>query len=82
MIEYKVRPVIRYVVTRYASEPATSGFSGNSRVIGEFDRKDTAYHVGYALATADRERLGLAPGSMEVIFPDVGPLDADEAIVT
>ena len=68
MIEYRVKRVERFIVTRH--EEDEQGTTGSNRQIGkEFDNFDIAYEVGYALARADQERLGLLPGDMGVIFP-------------
>jgi hypothetical protein len=74
-IEYKVRPVTRYVVTRYEEfcEEGGNGRTNESRQQGEFENQDTAYAVGYALARAEAERLELPPGDMRVIYPDPIP---------
>lgn len=74
-IEYKVRPVTRYIVTRYYSEkliesPTLSQSRGRCDTKGEFDNYDTAYAVAYALAKAELERLGLSPFDETVIFPE------------
>ena len=79
-IEYRVRPVTRYIVTRY--EEFESGIT-ESRVVGgscetrgEYDNERLAYEVGYALARADHERLGYPPGDMRIIYPEpVGPAE-------
>jgi len=70
-IEYRVRPVTRFVVTRYEE----SDQCGGSKVLGEYDNKEVAYGVGYALCKAEHDRLGYAPGDMRIIYPDVGPID-------
>lgn len=75
MIEYRVKRVERFIVTRY--EYDTSRVSGFVRQIGkEFDNFETAYEVGYALAKADKERLGLLPGDDGVLFPSDSLEDA------
>lgn len=70
-VEYKVREVKRYVVTRY--EEAQSGLTGGSSVHGNFDNYETAYHVAYALADSEQRRLGLPLDSLGVIFPAGNP---------
>ena len=66
-IEYRVRPVTRYVVTRYENQgdAGTGSVSG----LGEFDNEETAYAVGYALCKAEHERLGWPPGDMRILYP-------------
>lgn len=79
MIEYRVKRVERFIVTRYEAN-ANPSLIGSSRQIGkEFDNFDTAYEVGYALAKADKERLGLGPGDDGVIFPSDSLEDARSA---
>jgi hypothetical protein len=50
-VEYKVRAVTRYVVTRYESDP--EGGSGSVITFGEFDNGDYASRVCQALTAAD-----------------------------
>ena len=76
MIEYRVKRVERFIVTKWEANANTS-LPGSSRQIGkEFDNFDTAYEVGYALAKADKERLGLGPGDDGVLFPSSSLEDA------
>jgi hypothetical protein len=65
-VEYKVREVKRYIVTRYEED----GKSASSGQRGEFDNFDTAYQVGYAMAKLEHEQLGYPPGDMRVIYPE------------
>jgi hypothetical protein len=70
-IEYRVRPVTRYIITRYEETGQGEGRSAAAcGTRGEYDNADTAYEVGYALARADAERLGCDPGDMRVIYPE------------
>jgi hypothetical protein len=66
-IEYRVKPVVRYFVTRHESAEDGSGSLQNFG--SEYANGETAYEVGYALAKAEAERLGLPVGSTELIFP-------------
>lgn len=67
--EYRVRPVVRYVVTRYChpyqSRDGKVGMSGGSSVVGEFDKEQNAYDVAEALAAREaafnESKLSLAP---------------------
>jgi hypothetical protein len=71
-IEYRVRPVTRYVVTRYEQEYDPTGrceSSGRSTQHGEFDNAETAYAVGYALCKAEHDRLGYPPGDERISYP-------------
>lgn len=65
MIEYRVRPITRYVVTRFESGENSVGSSTR----GEYDNERTAYDVAYALCKAEHERLGFPLDSMEIIYP-------------
>lgn len=73
-VQYRVRPITRYVVTRYESEITASGMgkgsAGCSNHMGaEYDNYDVAFQVAYALAKAEHERLGYAPGDMRIQYP-------------
>lgn len=66
-VEYRVKPVTRYIVTRHDGTPTVNA---TRQIGGEHDNADTAYQVGYALAFQERENLCLPPGDMGVIFPE------------
>ena len=55
--EYRVRTVVRYVVTRYChpftSRDGTCGQSGSSTVVGEFHGEQQAFEVAQALAAQE-----------------------------
>lgn len=71
LIEYRVRMVPRYIVTRYASvnhDDGTESDNGSSQH-GEFDNSETAYAVGYALCKAEHDRLGWHPGDERIQYP-------------
>lgn len=55
--EYRVRPVVRYVVTRYChpyvSSDGLTGNSGGSEVVGEFHGEQRAYEVAQAMASSE-----------------------------
>lgn len=75
MIEYRIKRVERFIVTRY--EEGKGSQTGSSRQFGkEFDNFETAYEVGYALARGEQERLGILPGDDGVIFPSDSLEDA------
>lgn len=65
-IEYRVRPVTRYVVTRFHSTDAKSGVVETK---GEFDNADVAYEVGYALAKHEHAALGYPLGDERIQYP-------------
>lgn len=67
-IEYRVRPVTRYVVTRY--HEAADGRTGGSEVKGEYDNHDMAYEVAYALAKHEHDQLGYPPGDERIKYPE------------
>jgi hypothetical protein len=76
LIEYRVRPVTRFIVTRYErDEPNERGLcgAGASSTHGEFDNHDTAYAVGYALAKADHERMGWPIDDERIKYPEREP---------
>lgn len=71
-IEYKIRPVTRYVVTRYeqGGDRFLSEAQSTSVEIGTYPNSDVAYEVGYALAKAEHERLGFPVGDERIIYPE------------
>lgn len=87
-IEYRVRTVTRYIVTRYEQSENT----GAVQTKGEYDSPSVAYDVAYALARAEHERLGYPPGDMRIIYPEHpqgsrtkliagGPLEAGQLVI-
>jgi hypothetical protein len=66
-IEYRVRPVTRYIVTRFAE--TADGCAGNSSKLGEYDNDGTAFEVAYALCRAEHERLGWPLGDERIKYP-------------
>jgi hypothetical protein len=68
-IEYRVRPVTRYVVTRFHRDD--EGGAGGVETVGEYGNEQTAYDVGYALCKAEHERLGWPVGDDRIKYPDV-----------
>jgi hypothetical protein len=64
-IEYRVRPVLRYIVTRYHEEDAAVG----SECKGEFDSYRVAHEVGYALCKEEHRRLEWLPGDDRIQYP-------------
>lgn len=70
-IEYRVRPVTRYIVTRSDEVMNEDGTGhGGCQSLGEFDNATTAYAVGYACCKAEHERLGYAPGDERIRYPE------------
>lgn len=79
-IEYRVRPVTRYIVTRYegADSPQSDAPQASVRTLGEYDNRQVAQEVGYALCKAEHERLGWAPGDMRIKYPEMVPFERTE----
>ena len=73
-IEYRVRPVTRYIVTRY--EEKDGGRSGASSPQGEYENADMAFEVGYALCKAEHDRLGWPLGDERIKYPIHPSIDA------
>lgn len=67
-IEYQVRPVTRYIVTRYHSDGEERGTCG-CETKGEFNNEQVAYEVGYALCRDEHQRLGYPPGDERIQYP-------------
>lgn len=65
-VEYRVKSVERFIVTRHEDGPVASGAQQKGPEYASFD---TAYEVATALARQEQEKLGLPPGDMGVIFP-------------
>lgn len=73
-IEYRVKPITRYIVTRHEElseqDALMRGQQAGSRQIGgEHDNAEVAYQVGYALARFEAENLGYGPDDMRLIYP-------------
>lgn len=66
-IEYRVREVTKYIVTRY--HETASGVTGGSEVAGEYANADSAYDVAYALAQAEHRRMGWPVGDPRIQYP-------------
>jgi AraC-like DNA-binding protein len=74
-IEYRVREVKRYIVTRHEERPVKIGDVteqcqiGTRQIAGEFDNAEVAYQVGYALCKVEHERLGWPMGDERIQYP-------------
>lgn len=64
-VEYRVRPVTRYIVTRFHK----TDNGGGVETKGEFDSPVVAYEVGYALAKEEHQRLGYPVGDERIQYP-------------
>ena len=58
-IEYRVRPVTRYIVTRHYSDSSPWGESGGCEERGEFDNLSIAETVAKALGRQEAETDGI-----------------------
>lgn len=69
-IEYRVRKVERYIVTRwYSVERSNATNDGGCEERGEFDHADTAYEVAYALARNEHQQHGWPVGDERIQYP-------------
>lgn len=66
-IEYRVRKIERYLVTRYHEDG--EGTTGGVETKGEYGGADVAYEVAYALCKAEHDRLGFPPGDERIQYP-------------
>jgi len=78
MIEYRVRPVTRFVVTSYQSETLPNGKTqGSSECLGEFDNEYHANRVATALCRASTE-LHRSISTSEGLSVTLPPYDRQE----
>ena len=74
-VEYRVRPITRWIVTRYEFKVNEHGQEDirrggvNSASGAEYSSYETAYAVGYALARAEHERLGYPLDDPRIQYP-------------
>lgn len=75
-IEYRVRKVTRYIVTRHFEDGQTGGLSNK----GEYDNPDIAHDVAYALCREEHRVLGYPIGDERVQYPkrEVVPVGVKE----
>ena len=79
-VEYRVRPITRYIVTRWHEETDDQGrHLGGSDTRGEYDNAEVAYEVAYALCKAEHDASGQPLDSMSFIYPEpiVPPVVSD-----
>jgi len=69
-IEYKVRKIERFIVTRF--EQDDDGGAG-STAIGEYSSERAAYDVAYACAKVEHERLGYPEDDDRIQYPEPLP---------
>lgn len=73
-VEYRIKPITRYVVTRYEEgrdetiEIGPKDWSGTSER-GQYDNKDTAWEVAYALCQTEHAALGWPVGDERIQYP-------------
>ena len=69
LIEYRVRPVTRYVITRFERADVGELERSSIRTLGEYDNAEVAYEVAYALCKADHERLAWPLDDARIQYP-------------
>lgn len=69
IVEYRVRPVTRFIVTRCHSEDDGPRQGGGVGQCGEFQNEQMAYDVGYALCRAEHEQLGYPADDARIKYP-------------
>ena len=65
-VEYRVRPVDRFVVTRWHQ---SENGSGAIETLGEYANHEMAYNVAYALCKAEHDRLGYPIDDPRIQYP-------------
>ena len=73
-VEYRVKPVTRYIVTRFEQQTSDDERMGSSGAVaqrGEFVNAEIAYHVAYALCTAEHSAAGAPLDSPDFIYPKI-----------
>lgn len=66
-LEYRVKPITRYVVTRYEEGPG--GNTGSVSERGHYDNPDVAWEVAYALCKQEHERYGYPVADERIQYP-------------
>lgn len=71
LIEYQVREIKRFIVTRFETSGPDDDGRGKSGVseIGEYSNPDMAYEVGYAVCKAEHARLGFPIDDDRIHYP-------------
>jgi hypothetical protein len=67
-IEYRIKSITRYIVTRHEGGENAGGVK---QIGNEYNSYDTAYEVGYAVCRMEHERLGWPVGDGRIIYPEI-----------
>lgn len=67
LVEYRVRKVERFIVTRFTRPDEES--TGTVEVRGEYDNGEVAHEVAYALCKREHEILGWPIGDTRIQYP-------------
>lgn len=67
-VEYRVRVIERYEVTRY--HQGADGLSAGCETKGEYANPEIAHEVAYALCKAEHEQLGWSVGDDRIRYPE------------
>jgi len=83
-VEYRVREVKRWIVTRFESsdhihEDGRRSYSGGSASLGEFENEMGAYNVAYTLCKEEHGRLGWPVGDGRIKYPEHPDAIRDDA---
>ena len=80
-IEYRVRPVQRYVVTRYHEQADNTGqvCGAGCETRGEFTNEEQANSVAYALCKLEHIQQGWPPGDERILYPEGAQFDEGAA---
>lgn len=70
-VEYRVKPVTRYIVTKCENWGTPQGDKDERKVteIGEHLNADVAWEIAYALAKQMHEMIGWPPGDERITYP-------------
>ena len=66
-VEYRVRKITRYIVTRYYE--TEGGHTGGCEERGQYDNEAIAFEVATALARHEHHSLGYPPGDERIQYP-------------
>lgn len=71
-VEYRVREIKRYTVTRFeyfSNDQCEMGASSSRQIGSEYPNEDTAYEVAYALCSVEHEQLGYPLTDPRIRYP-------------